>query len=146
MEFMNVEGEEVPYVMYKPFVYSNVVDCSNRFTIFCPNGEVKVIKKKKKEYGKEIDVLVRDPKRIAPFLADLGTIWANCCPDWRFGQIVENVFGEMDYVPFMLEEDRMIEEFAKYFKVDTNPEFMKQLNIYKKKHPEKKYGRKKKEV
>ena len=35
------------------------------------------------------------------------------------------------------EEDRMIEEFAKYFKVDKNPEFMKELNIYKKKHPEK---------
>ena len=34
--------------------------------------------------------------------------------------------------------DRMIEEFAKYFKVDNNPEFMKELNIYKKKHPEKK--------
>ena len=44
----------------------------------------------------------------------------------------------MDYVPFMLEEDRMIEEFTKYFKVDKNPEFMKELNIYKKKHPEKK--------
>ena len=28
MEFVNVEGEKVPYVMYKPFVYSNVVDCS----------------------------------------------------------------------------------------------------------------------
>ena len=81
---------------------------------------------------------MRDPKRITPFLADLGIIWANCCPDWRFGQIIENVFGEMDYVPFMLEEDRMIEEFTKYFKVDKNPEFMKQLNIYKKKHPEKK--------
>ena len=114
MEFVNVEGERIPYVMYKPFVYSNIVDCSNHFTIFCPNGEVKVIKKKK-EYGKEIDVLMRDPKRIAPFLADLGTIWANCCPDWRFGQIVENVFGEMDYVPFMLEEDRMLEEFHNYF-------------------------------
>ena len=137
MEFVNVEGESRPYVMYKPFVYSNVVDCSNHFTIFCPNGEVKVVKKKK-EYGKEIDVSLRDPKRIGPFLEDLGTIWINCCPDWRFGQIVENVFGEMNYVPFMLEEDRMIEEFAKYFKLENKPQLMKQLNIYKKKHSEKK--------
>lgn len=81
---------------------------------------------------------MRDPNRIKPFMEDITTIWLNCCPDWRFGQILENVFGEMDYVPFMLEEDRMIEEFAKYFKVDKNPEFMKELNIYKKKHPEKK--------
>lgn len=137
MEFVNVEGESRPRIMYEPFVYSNIVDCSNHFTIFCPNGEIKVIKKKK-EYGKENDVLMRDPNRIAPFLTDLGIIWANCCPDWRFGQIVENVFGEMDYVPFMLEEDRMIEEFAKYFNLEKKPELMKQLNIYKKKHPEKK--------
>lgn len=53
MEFVNVEGERIPYVMYKPFVYSNVVDCSNHFTIFCSNGEVKVIKKKK-EYGRRL--------------------------------------------------------------------------------------------
>lgn len=76
---------------------------------------------------------MRDPNRIPTFLEDLGTIWVNCCPDWRFGQIVENVFGEMDYIPFMLEEDRMIEEFAKYFKVDQKPEIKKKLNIYKKK-------------
>jgi hypothetical protein len=124
--------------MYKPFVYSSIVDCSNHFTIFCPNGEVKQIIKTNKEYGKEIDVLLRDPKRIVPFLEDIAIIWTYCCPDWRFGQVIENVFGEMDYVPFMLEEDRMVEEFVKYFKVDKKPELMKQLNIYKKKHPEKK--------
>jgi hypothetical protein len=138
MEFVNVEGERIPYVMYKPFVYSSIVDCSNHFTIFCPNGEVKQIIKTNKEYGKEIDVLLRDPKRIVPFLEDIAIIWTYCCPDWRFGQVIENVFGEMDYVPFMLEEDRMVEEFVKYFKVDKKPELMKQLNIYKKKHPEKK--------
>lgn len=81
---------------------------------------------------------MRDPNRIKPFMEDITTIWINCCPDWRFGQIVENVFGEMNYVPFMLEEDRMIEEFVKYFKLENKPQLMKQLNIYKKKHSERK--------
>ena len=75
---------------------------------------------------------MRDPNRIKPFMEDITTIWLNCCPDWRFGQILENVFGEMDYVPFMLEEDRMIEEFEKYFKLDQHPEIKEKLNKYKK--------------
>lgn len=47
MEFINIEGEKGPHIIYKPFIYSNIVECSNHFTIFCPNGEIKVIKKKK---------------------------------------------------------------------------------------------------
>lgn len=133
MKLVNVEGESRPYVMYKPFVYSNIVDCSNHFTIFCPNGEVKVIKKRK-----ESEIHMRDPHRIDPFLQDLGIIWKNCCPDWRFGQLIENVFGEMDYVPFMLEEPRMIEEIGKYFKIDKKPELKNKLNIYKKENKQKK--------
>lgn len=131
MKFVEIEGEIGPVAMYKPYIYGNVVECSNHFTIFCPHGEVKVIKKDK-EYGKEPEIHMRDPKRIEPFLQDLGVIWKNCCPDWRFGQLVENVFGEMDYIPFMLEEPRMIEEICKYFKINTNPEFRNKLNIYKK--------------
>ena len=53
MKSVNVEGESRPYIMYKPFVYSSIVDCSNHFTIFCPNGEVKQIIKTNKEYRKE---------------------------------------------------------------------------------------------
>lgn len=49
MEFINIEGEKGPHIIYKPFIYSNIVECSNHFTIFCPNGEVKVIKKKKEK-------------------------------------------------------------------------------------------------
>jgi len=34
---------------------------------------------------------VRDPARISQILGGLGAIWqAN--PDWRFGQLIENVF------------------------------------------------------
>lgn len=129
MEFINIEGEIGPRIIYEPFVYSNIVECSNHFTIFCPNSEIKIINKDKL-YGKEIEPKMRDPKRIDPFLHDIGLIWKNCCPDWRFGQLIENVFGEMDYVPFMLEEHRMTEEFCKYFKIDKKSELGKQLNIY----------------
>ena len=131
MEFVDVEGERVPYVMHKPFVYSNVVDCSNHFTIFCPNGEVKVIKKKK-EYGKEIDVLMRDPKRITPFLADLGTIWTNCCPDWRFGQLISNFLRYIGEDYFYWEEDKFLEELNKYvekYKSYTEPVLLKDEDV-----------------
>jgi hypothetical protein len=38
---------------------------------------------------------VRDPKRISQILGGLGAIWqAN--PDWRFGQLIENVMQVED--------------------------------------------------
>ena len=75
---------------------------------------------------------MRDPNRIKPFMEDIATIWLNCCPDWRFSQLIENVFGEMDFIPWMLEEDRMLEEFEKYFKLNKHPEIKEKLNKYKK--------------
>ena len=63
---------------------------------------------------------MRDPKRIAPFLADLGTIWANCCPDWRFGQFMSNLFSwfmsEKKIDPFFVEEDQMLGYLKEFFK------------------------------
>ena len=58
---------------------------------------------------------MRDPERINPFLEKLGKIWKENCPDWRFGQLIENVFGESKYVIFYMEEDRMLTEFNNYF-------------------------------
>lgn len=70
---------------------------------------------------------MRDPNRIDPFLHDIGVIWKNCCPDWRFGQFIENVFDEMEYIPFMLSEETMMEEIKKYFKVDEDPKLKSKL-------------------
>lgn len=57
MEFINIEGEKGPHIIYKPFIYSNIVECFNHFTIFCPNGEVKVINKKGNDKMERIEIL-----------------------------------------------------------------------------------------
>ena len=38
---------------------------------------------------------MRDKKRIKNFCDELATIWESKCPDWRFGQMICNIFGEM---------------------------------------------------
>ena len=44
MEFVHVEGEEIPRVMYKPYVYKHIIDCSNHCFIYCQNGKVDIQK------------------------------------------------------------------------------------------------------
>lgn len=60
---------------------------------------------------------MRDKKRISKFCNELADIWEKNCPDWRFGQLICNVFGEMacERDPFFPEEKEMIEYFKKYF-------------------------------
>lgn len=55
---------------------------------------------------------MRDKNRIDPFLEKLGEAWKKV-PDWRFGQLIVNVLGED---PFYIEDDKVIEQFKKYFK------------------------------
>jgi len=62
---------------------------------------------------------MRDIKRIRKFCNELASVWETSCPDWRFGQLVMNVLGDMQGSgrdPFFPEEDEMIEYFKKYFK------------------------------
>ena len=59
----------------------------------------------------------RDPERIDPFLDILGRVWKKECPDWRFGQLITNVFNDMSSTEFYLsEDDRILEHFENYFK------------------------------
>lgn len=58
---------------------------------------------------------MRNPNRIDDFCKELAKIWKTNVPDWRFGQLICNVFGTMDFDPFFPEEDKMIEFFKKYF-------------------------------
>ena len=113
IHLVDIEGESTPTVMYKPYIHSKIIDCTNQVLIFESNDKVKVVEKT--DYGKEVDVLLRDPDRIEPFLHDLGVLWKNCAPDMRFGQLIENVFGETQYEPWLLEEETMLNEFKKYF-------------------------------
>ena len=60
---------------------------------------------------------MRDPQRIEPFLKELGKYWSKV-PDWRFGQLICNVFGEIAVKrdPFFIEEGEMLSIFAEYFR------------------------------
>ena len=55
---------------------------------------------------------MRDKKRIRKFCDELATLWENNAPDWRFGQLMYNIFDEMSASgrdPFFPEEDEMME-------------------------------------
>ena len=52
---------------------------------------------------------MRDPKRITPLLTELEKQWERF-PDWRFGQLIENIkrFYDIDDL-FYIEDDKMLE-------------------------------------
>ena len=54
---------------------------------------------------------MRDPNRIDPFLEELGKLWKEY-PDFRFGQLLKNVFGDRD--PFYLEEYEFLARVKTY--------------------------------
>lgn len=61
---------------------------------------------------------MRDPNRIDFFLAELGRIWKSECPDWRFGQLIMNVFEANTRATIIFsEEDRMLDVFREYFHI-----------------------------
>lgn len=66
---------------------------------------------------------MRDIKRIRKFCNELANIWEENSVDWRFGQLICNVFGQMAAEgrdPFFPEEDEMIKYFRNYFKNEEN--------------------------
>lgn len=59
---------------------------------------------------------MRDPKRIDKFCQRLAICW-KMVPDWRFGQLMMNVFGKMANEgkdPFFPEDDEVIKYIEKY--------------------------------
>lgn len=61
---------------------------------------------------------MRDPKRIDEFCDELKALW-HTVPDWRFGQLMSNVLGEV-YVKrnqdvFFIEDDEMLNDFKEIF-------------------------------
>ncbi len=65
---------------------------------------------------------MRDSKRIHTFCNELAELWITKVPDWRFGQLMVNVLGEMragGRDPFFPEEDEMMDFFKKYFGEDS---------------------------
>lgn len=68
--------------------------------------------------------MMRNIERIEPFMKEITKIWKEKCPDWRFGQFMVNVLGDLDRDPFFPEEDEMLKLFKKYFNIedDSNDE------------------------
>lgn len=65
---------------------------------------------------------MRDPKRIDAFLQGLGECWKQV-PDWRFGQLICNVLGDMQGKgrdPFFPEEEEMLKFFRGYFGLESH--------------------------
>ena len=66
---------------------------------------------------------MRNPARIRKFCNELATIWESECPDWRFGQLIENVFEAQKttgFEPFYYEDDRMMQAIKRYFGLEES--------------------------
>ena len=55
---------------------------------------------------------MRDPHRLNNFYNELRAIHKTYVPDWRFGQMMSNIFHE-DI--FYMEEDEILKRIKKYF-------------------------------
>lgn len=72
---------------------------------------------------------MRGKERIKPFMNELARIWEENCPDWRFGQFIENVFSMINKpTTFYMEDDDMLWQFKKYFN-DKGEIKMEDINI-----------------
>ena len=63
---------------------------------------------------------MRKVERIKPFMEEITKLWEENCPDWRFGQLIINVFGDWDRDPFFPEEDEILERFKSFFNKNDN--------------------------
>lgn len=58
---------------------------------------------------------MRDPQRINGFMNELGELWKDKVPDWRFGQLMYNFLcATSDPFSFYWEEDKFLEKFKEY--------------------------------
>lgn len=57
---------------------------------------------------------MRDIKRIQPLLTDIGNVWEQCFPDWRFMQVITNFQNWLDSDGFYIEDDELIEKFCEF--------------------------------
>lgn len=61
---------------------------------------------------------MRDPARIHPFCDRLAELWEKV-PDWRFGQLVSNLLGDIEAKTkksvFYMEDEELFSEMEKLF-------------------------------
>ena len=65
---------------------------------------------------------MRDPKRIPEILKLLQECWENV-PDWRFGQLIENLKRYIGYADlFYVEDDKFVQYIKEFFQVEEETE------------------------
>ena len=57
---------------------------------------------------------MRNPNRLYDFYDEVRRIHMEYVPDWRFSQLVCNVFGSID-IFFYMEEDKALQQLKTYF-------------------------------
>lgn len=58
---------------------------------------------------------MRNPDRIKHFCDVLAKKWSQV-PDWRFTQLICNLFSEIGHDPFYIKDDKMLEIIENYLK------------------------------
>ena len=58
---------------------------------------------------------MRSKERIDEFCNKLAELWKKNAQDWRFGQLIVNVFGTLKRDPWFYEEDEMMKVFEDFF-------------------------------
>lgn len=56
---------------------------------------------------------MRDPNRLYGFYDELRRIHMEHVPNWRFGQMISNIFHDKDI--FYMEEDEILKRIRKHF-------------------------------
>lgn len=84
----------------------------------CAKG---ICKELKKVSAKGVSKM-RDVNRIDNFLNEVGKLWKENIPDWRFMQLICNLQSACGSDMFYMEEDRFLEHLRNYFDSIGNEE------------------------
>jgi hypothetical protein len=62
---------------------------------------------------------MRDEGRIIPLVIQVGRLWQNRCPDWRFMQLMSNFALWYGADPFYMEDDEFLKKFREFLEKNT---------------------------
>lgn len=57
---------------------------------------------------------MRNPDRCLKMMAEMGKLWKDKYPDWRFGQLISNFANFVGRDIFFMEDDEFMEKFRKF--------------------------------
>ena len=69
----------------------------------------------KEEYEKIIEQIISKILEHDNFMKEVGALWKENVPDWRFGQLIVNLIRYTGRDPFFWEEDDFLNKLRDYF-------------------------------